>query len=106
MKTFTDQRTISSVSRLTYSGTPSVGTNSVVYTNLKGYLRPLSEEQSSMNSIQWGFGFQLITEVGIDIQIGDTLTIESNLYTVRGLAVHDRGGTTAYQKYLLVKKPQ
>lgn len=103
MRTFTNQHTISQVKRLTYSGTPSKGVMSVVLNNLTGYLRPLSEEQSAINGMQWGQGYTLIMETTSGVLVGDVITISSIDYTVRGLADHNRGGATAYFKYLLVK---
>ena len=103
MRTFTNQKTISQVKRLTYSGSPSKGTQSVVYTNLTGYLRPMSEEAAAVSGMQWGTAFNLITETDSPILIGDVITIAGQDYTVRGLAVHDRGGRTAYNKYALTK---
>lgn len=103
MLTFTNEHVISSVKRLSYSGSPSKGTYSVVGSNLNGYLRPLSEEQAAVNSLQWGIGFTVITEVGVDIQVGDIITIEGQDYTVRGRADHNRGFRAQYQKYLVLK---
>lgn len=103
MRTFTNQHIISTVKRLTYSGSPSKGVSSTVYTNLNGYLRPLSEELSAVSGVQWGQGFTLITETDSPLLVGDILTIDSETYTVRGLAKHDRGRGTAYYKYLCVK---
>lgn len=103
MRTFTNETTISDISRLVYSGTPSTGTLTTVYQNLTGYLRPLSEELAAINGVQWGQGFTLITETDSPILVGDVLTINSETYTVRGLANHNRGKGTAYFKYLLVK---
>lgn len=104
MKFFTQEKIIQSVKRLVYAGSPSVGTLTEVYTDLNGYLRPLSEEQAGINQVQWGLGFQLITEVGVDIRVADTVTIKDVVYTVRARADHDRGNYTSYQKYLLVRK--
>lgn len=103
MRTFTSQHSITSIARLTYSGTPSKGTRAATGTTATGYLRPLSEDQSAQNGMQWGVGFTLITEVGIDIKVGDVLTIDALTYTVRGFADHNRGGTPRHAKYLLVK---
>jgi len=104
MRRFTQQQTVSAVQRLTYSGSPSLGSLGVVSSFTPNcYLRPLSEEASGINGLQWGTGFTIITEVGIDIRIGDILTIEGVDYTVRGRADHNRGGITAYQKYLATK---
>lgn len=98
MRTFTNEKTISQVTRLSYVG--NKGTRSVVMNNIGCYLRPLSEEQAAVNGMQWGQGYTIITEIASGIQVGDVVTISSQDYTIRGLAVHDRGGITAYNKYL------
>ena len=104
MRVFTQQQQVSAVKRLTYSGSPSKGVLGTVSSFTPTcYLRPLSEEASAQNSLQWGTGFTIITEIGIDIRVGDILTIGGVDYTVRGMAVHNRGGNTAYQKYLATK---
>ena len=100
---FTSQKVISTVKRLSYSGSPAKGTLSTVATNLTGYLRPLSEEDAAASQLQWGTAFTLITELGVNILKGDVITIASQDYTVRGLAVHDRGFFTTYNKYLLTR---
>lgn len=100
MRTFTNQKTISAIKRQTYVGNKSsyasVGTAT-------GYLRPLSEEASSVNGVQFGFGFNLIVETDVDIRETDKVTIDSVEYTVRGVANHDRGGATKYKRILMVK---
>lgn len=103
MQTFTKNNAITSISRLTYSGTPSKGTRAATGGTGTGYLRPLSEDQAAQNGLQWGQGHTLITEVDMDIQVGDVLTIDGNNFTVRGFADHNRGGRTAYYKFLLIK---
>ncbi len=104
MQTFTNEQTISTIKRLVYSGSPSKGTmTTVAGATATGYLRPLSEESSAQTGLQWGTGFTLITEVGVDIRVGDVITIASQDYTVRGRADHNRGFRAGYQKYLLVK---
>lgn len=104
MQTFTNQQSITAIKRLVYSGTPSKGVlTTVAGATATGYLRPLSEESSAQTGLQWGTGFTLITEVGVDIRVGDVLTIASQTYTVRGRADHNRGFRAAYQKYLIVK---
>lgn len=102
MRTFTTQNSIDAVKRLTYSGSPSKGTLSTVYQNLTGYLRPLDAETAAANQMQWGFAFSLITEMGLDIQIGDTLTIDGTDYNVKGKADYTAGNRrTSYLKFLL-----
>jgi hypothetical protein len=102
MLLFTNQNAITAIKRQVYTGNKSTFTSVGTAT---GYLRPLTEEQSSLNGIQFGQGYQLVTEVGVDIRTGDKLTINSIDYTVRGVADHSRGGTmfslTAHKKYLL-----
>ena len=103
MQTFTSHNQVSSIKRLIYSGSPSLGTLTDTGNACTGYLRPLSEEQAAVNGLQWGIGYTLIVEVGIDIQVGDQLTIDGAIYTVRGRADHTRGFRAAYIKLLLVK---
>ena len=104
MRTFTTQQQITNISRLSYSGSPKVGTRTSTGFTTTGYLRPLSEDQAAVNQLQWGIGYTLITEIDVDIQVGDILTIAGNTYTVRGKADHSRGGNsnTGYFKFLVV----
>jgi hypothetical protein len=103
MRFFTGQKTISAISRQTYSGGKSsfssVGTGT-------GYLRPLNEQESSFASVQFGLAFSLIVETGVDIQETDKVTIDSITYVVRGVVNHDRGGLLAYRKALIIKDTQ
>lgn len=101
MRYFTKEKIVTTVQRLSYSG--GKGTYSTVATALNGYLRPLDESASAINGMQWGNGFNLITELGVNIQVGDLVTIASVVYTVRGMAIHDRGGYTSYNKYLMTR---
>lgn len=105
MLRYTNQKTIATVKRLVYSGSPSKGTQQTVYTNLTGYLRPLSEESAAVSQMQWGVAFNLITEIDSPILVGDVLVIDSATYTVKGFADHSRGGlNTGYFKYLLTQQ--
>lgn len=67
------------------------------------YLRPLNEEQSASNGVQFGTGFNIIVECEIDIREGDKLTIDGVEYTLRGIVNHDRGGYTRYKRALALK---
>lgn len=84
---------------MTYTGDKSsyaiIGTSS-------GYLRPLSEEQSSVNGLQYGQGFALLVDDSIDIRESDKAEIEGQIYEVRGVARHDRGAVP-YKRCLVVK---
>lgn len=102
MLTFTSQKVVSAISRQSYSGSPSKSS----YTSLGTatcYLRPLTEEQSTMNGLQFGTGFSAIFETYVDVKEADKLTIAGVQYTVRGVVNHDRGFATAYKKCLLLK---
>lgn len=100
MRTFTGQKSVSSIDRLTYTGSKSAFSS--VATGVSCYLRPLTEEQSSMNGMQYGTGFSAIFEVDIDIKEGDRVTIEAEVYTVRGVVNHNRGINTQYKRALLM----
>jgi hypothetical protein len=102
MRTFTGQKSISAITRQTYSGSPSKSSYASVGT-ATCYLRPLTEEQASMNGMQFGTGFTAIFETSVDVREGDKLTIDTVVYTVRGVVNHDRGVNTAYKRCLLMK---
>jgi hypothetical protein len=102
MRTFTNNSTVSSVTRLTgYVGNLSQSTTITTITSC--YLRPLSETESSANGYQYGIAFNAIFEVGTDIRQQDKITIDSVEYLVKGTANHNRGFGTQYVKALLVK---
>lgn len=102
MLNFTGQKSISAISRQTYSGSPSKSSYASVGT-ATCYLRPLTEEQASMNGMQYGTSFSAIFETSVDIREGDKITISSVIYTVRGVVNHDRGLNTSYKRCLLMK---
>ena len=102
MKTFTGQKTVASIKRQTYTGTPPKSSYSSVGTTTC-YLRPLGEEQAANNGMQYGLGFSAIFETNVDVQEGDKITISEVEYTVRGVVNHDRGFNTQYKRALLLK---
>lgn len=67
-----------------------------------GYLRPLSDRQSSLNAIQYGQGYRLIVENSVDIQVADKITIDSVDYSVKGVASIERG-SVSYISAILIK---
>lgn len=103
MRTFTGQKAISTITRQTYSGTPSKSSYSTVASNANCYLRPLGEDQASLNGFQYGTAFSAIFETSVDIREADKITISSVVYTVHGVVNHDRGFRTKYKRALLVK---
>lgn len=94
-------KTVSTIQRQVYTGNKSTYTS--VGSSFSAYLRPLGEEASASNGIQFGYGFNLITPIGTDIKEGDKVTIDSIDYTVRGVVSHDRGGILAYKRALITK---
>lgn len=102
MLTFTGQKSISAISRQSYSGSPTKSVYASVGT-ATCYLRPLTEEQAAMNGFQFGTAFAAIFETSVDVREADKLTIDSIVYTVRGVVNHDRGRNTAYKRALLTK---
>lgn len=88
------------VYRLTQAGAQSSYGGSPTAT-VKGYLRPLDEEQSALNGIeQFGTGFKLLTESGADIEVTDKLVIDSETYLVKGKKSINRGAIS-YDSFLL-----
>ena len=102
MQTFTNQKTISSVTRISgYVGNLSQSTTVTGITSC--YLRPLSETEASANGYQYGLAFNAIFESGTDIRQQDKITIDGVQYLVQGTVNHDRGFGTKYIKALMVK---
>ena len=102
MQTFNSQRAVSSVSRIT--GYVSGLSQSTTITSITScYLRPLSEVESSNNGFQYGTAFNAIFETGTDIRQQDKITIDGTVYTVKGVANHNRGYNTQYVKALIFK---
>ena len=101
MLTFTSQKSCA-IKRQSYTGTPPKSSFAQIATT-SCYLRPLTEEQAALNGLQFGLGFSAIFEVGVDIKEADQVVINSVTYTVRGVAVHDRGIATQYIKVVMYK---
>ena len=101
---FTGQRAVTGITRITgYVGNLSQSTSITTVTSC--YLRPLSETESSNNGFQYGHAFNAIFEPEADVREQDKITIAGVEYTVKGVALHDRGTFTQYLK-ALVFKPQ
>lgn len=66
------------------------------------YIKPMSEEQASVNGHQYGLGFILLCDKDTDIKESDRVTSNGDTYTVRGVAVHSRG-PHQFIKAILVK---
>lgn len=102
MRTFTNNKVVTSVSRLTgYVGNLSQSTTITTITSC--YLRPLSEVESSANGYQYGTAFNAIFEIGTDIRQQDKILIEGVNYLVQGTSNHDRGFGTKYVKAVLTR---
>ncbi len=53
---------------------------------VKGYLKALSEADSSINGLQYGQGFVLVVNSKAGIKVGDKLEIEGKEYNVQALS--------------------
>lgn len=91
------------IKRQSYTGDKSSLTT---VATVKGHLRPLDEVQSSANGLQFGQAHALQVPVSTDIKEGDEVTIDSVLYTVKGVAVHDRPPQTVAHKRALLSLGQ
>lgn len=99
---FTTQKAVSLITRITgYVG--NLSQSSAITTVTSCYLRPLSEVESSNNGFQYGHAFNAIFEPDADVIENDKITIEGTVYTVKGVALHDRGTFTQYKKALIFK---
>ena len=103
MLLFTQQDTISDISRMAYTAGSTRGVFASVSGTTTGCLTPLSEESSAMNGIQYGYGFKLIMEVDQDVREGDRITVNGTIYNARGIAKFTHGANTPYLRVLLTK---
>ena len=55
------------------------------------YIKPMTEEQSSVNGQQYGQGFILLCDADTDIRESDKITSGSDVYQVRGISTSNRG---------------
>ena len=99
---FTGQKSVSLITRLN-GYVANLSQSSAITTVTSCYLRPLSEVESSNNGFQYGIAFQAIFEADADVQEQDQITIEGTIYTVKGVALHDRGFATQYLKAIIFK---
>lgn len=76
------------ISRPVYTNNKS---SLVFVADIRCLLKPMSEEKSALNNVQYGKGFKLTTEVAADIKAGDMVSISGIDYMVKGVAVHDNG---------------
>lgn len=69
---------------------------------IRGFLKPASIEVLAINSLQSGTGFSFFSKRAIDVQVTDTLTINSVVYYVKGVNVEP---TTAGYYEITLQKP-
>ena len=70
---------------------------------IRGFLKPLTEEESANNSIQFGQGYSFYVKLGADLQTEDRLIIKNTEYTVRGATEFP---TSAGYLKAILEKPQ
>jgi hypothetical protein len=102
MQVFTSEKQNITVNRMVYTSGSTRGIYAFTGTTM-GCLVPLSEESSSLNGIQYGFGFKLIMEVNQDVREGDKVTVDGTIYNVRGTALHNRGFNAQYLRCILMR---
>lgn len=103
MRSYLNKDTID-ISRHSYVGGKS--SYASLATNVKAYVRPLTEEQSAINDVQFGRGFFVMVLDSIDVQEGDQITFNSVVHTVQGVSRHTRGFSIPKFKQALMIKPQ
>jgi hypothetical protein len=86
--------------KLTHTGDKS---GFVVGVSGEGYLRQLDEKSSALNGIQYGIGFKMTVEIGVDVSIGDRLTVDGVKYEVKGIK-DDEMGSIEIRELLLNKR--
>lgn len=100
MRTYLNQESIT-IRRQTYVGNKSSYAD---LATVSAYVRPLTEEQSSINGIQFGRGFFCLVEDSADVQEGDKILFNSILHTVQGVSRHTRGITLPKFKQFLMTR--
>lgn len=65
-----------------------------------GHFKPLNEEASALNDVQFGKGFELITEEEFDIGVTDKVIIDTVTYEVNGVTPYNFGGVS-FKKAIL-----
>ena len=91
------------IKRTTYVGDKS---SFVTASTVKGYLRPLSAEEASLNGFQHGQAFMIQVPSAVDLRKGDRVTIESKDYTVEGVANHDRFSLAHRRALITLPQPE
>jgi hypothetical protein len=94
--------TVFSITRQTYTGNKSAYTS--VSTGNVGVLRPLTEEQATVNGYQYGIAYVLICDDAIDLREADKITdANSVVYDIRGAVAILSSMGFGYKRAILVK---
>ncbi len=101
MQTYLKQESIT-IRRQIYVGNKSTFSDLETVT---AYVRPLTEEESSINGLQFGQGLFVMVEDTADVQEGDKILFRTIEHTVQGVALHDRGISVPHFKQVLMTKP-
>lgn len=69
---------------------------------ITGHFRALSESESSVNGMQYGKGFMLLTSINSDVIVGDKMTIGGKEYNVQTVTSNNRlVGSIKYKRIIL-----
>ena len=102
MKTYLRQQSIT-ISRQSYVGNKS---SYAVLATVSAYVRPLTEEETTINGLQFGRAHFVMVEDATDIQEGDKVLFDSDTYVVEGVSRHNRGISLPPFKQVLITDPQ
>lgn len=102
MRTYLDQQTIT-IRRQTFVGNKSSYSD---LATVNAYVRPLSEEEASVNGLQFGKGQFVMVDDTTDIQEGDEVVFNGIKHAVAGVANHNRGISIPKFKQVIMTEPQ
>ena len=62
-----------------------------LYSGIRGFLRPMSEQQAAVGNYQWGKAYHVFVDNSVDLKEGDRITVNSTVYIIRGVAIVNYG---------------
>ena len=88
MRTYLEQQLID-ISRQVYVANKSSYAN--IASSVGAYVRPLNEEEATINGLQYGLAFFAMVDDVADVQEADIILFDGDDYVVKGVARHNRG---------------
>jgi hypothetical protein len=102
MISYIGQETIN-ITGLVY--TADIGEYVAKSTDNPAYVRPLTEEESQVNEIQYGRGFFVMVYNTVDVEETDTVVWNSTDYTIQGVSIQKRGFSIPDFKQIIMFLP-